>query len=365
MKNSGKLIIFAKTTVSAILLITAIACLCRRLPQCFGADEPAALAAALTLSNGTYRVEKMSQKETQAPQQAEQTTAPASTKERKVKTERQKKDKDGYYDTYADHEGEEKYDIVAQQFGESDVKCGNGYIKNNAGVNMDFDSLLKAELPFDMQKTESPQVLIYHTHTSESYMDEDVDYYYESYYSRTQNTDYNVTSVGKILTEALNEKGITTIHDSTVHDSTYSGSYDRSMQTIESIMESNEDIKVVIDIHRDAIGSDTYKVKPVFEYDGRQGAQIMIMSGCDIDGEMGFDTWEENLNFALKIHNQAEAMYPGMTRPLTFGYFAYNEYLCNGSLLIEVGTDANTIEEAEYTAELLGNVLYEVLNSKL
>ena len=126
-------------------------------------------------------------------------------------------------------------------------------------------------------------------------------------------------------------------------------------------MEENEDIKVVIDIHRDAIGSDTYKVKPVFEYDGRQGAQIMVMSGCDIDGEMGFDTWKENLNFALKINNTAETMYPGMTRPLTFGYFAYNEYLCNGSLLIEVGTDANTIEEAEYTAELLGNVLYEVL----
>ena len=87
----------------------------------------------------------------------------------------------------------------------------------------------------------------------------------------------------------------------------------------------------------------------------------MVMTGCDIDGEMGYETWEENLNFALKINNTAETMYPGMTRPLTFGYFAYNEYLSNGSILIEVGTDANTIEEAEYTAELLGNVLYEVL----
>lgn len=361
LKNSGKLIIFTKTAVSVVLLITAAACLCRRLPQCFGTDEPAALAAALTLTNGTYRFEKMSQKETQAQEQTEETTSPAPTKVRNVSKRNEKKDKDGYYDTYADHEGEEKYDIVAQQFGETGVMCGNGYIKNNMGIDMDFDSLLEEKLPFEMKKTDSPQVLIYHTHTSESYMDEDVDYYYESYYSRTQNTDYNVTSVGEILAETLTEKGITTLHDSTVHDSTYSGSYDRSMQTIQSIMEHNEDIKVVIDIHRDAIGSDTYKVKPVFEYDGRQGAQIMLMSGCDIDGEMGFDTWEENLNFALKIQNQAEKMYPGMTRPLTFGYFAYNEYLCNGSLLIEVGTDANTIEEAEYTAELLGNVLYEVL----
>lgn len=361
MKNSGKLIVFAKSAVSVVLLITAVACLCRRLPQCFGTDEPAALAAALTLTNGTYRLDKMSQNETQAQEQTEETTSPASTKVQKVRNRNEKKDKEGYYDTYADHEGEEKYDIVAQQLGGSGVSCGNGYIKNNAGIDMDFDSLLEEKLPFDMQKTDSPQVLIYHTHTSESYMDEDVDYYYESYYSRTQNNDYNVTSVGEILAETLTENGITTLHDSTVHDSTYSGSYDRSMQTIQSIMEENEDIKVVIDIHRDAIGSDTYKVKPVFEYDGRQGAQIMVMSGCDIDGEMGFDTWKENLNFALKINNTAETMYPGMTRPLTFGYFAYNEYLCNGSLLIEVGTDANTIEEAEYTAELLGNVLYEVL----
>ena len=58
-------------------------------------------------------------------------------------------------------------------------------------------------------------------------------------------------------------------------------------------------------------------------------------------------------------------MYPGMTRPLNFGYVAYNEYICDGSLLIEIGTDANTIEEAEYSGELLGNVLYEVLKHGL
>lgn len=78
-----------------------------------------------------------------------------------------------------------------------------------------------------------------------------------------------------------------------------------------------------------------------------------------------FLSWENNLNFALKIQNKAEEMYPGMTRPLNFGYFAYNEYICDGSLLIEIGTDANTIEEAEYSGELLGNVLYEVLKHGL
>lgn len=139
-----------------------------------------------------------------------------------------------------------------------------------------------------MDSNGSAQVLIYHTHTSESYMDEDVDYFYESYYSRTQNNDYNVTAVGDAITDVLNKRGIKTMHDTTVHDSTYSGSYDRSAQTVESIMENNTDIKVIIDIHRDAIGTETQKVKPVFTYDGKQGAQIMILSGCDTDGEMNF-----------------------------------------------------------------------------
>ena len=71
----------------------------------------------------------------------------------------------------------------------------------------------------------------------------------------TKNNDYNVTAVGDAITDVLNKRGIKTMHDTTVHDSTYSGSYDRSAQTVESIMETNTDIKVIIDIHRDAIGN--------------------------------------------------------------------------------------------------------------
>ena len=83
----------------------------------------------------------------------------------------------------------------------------------------------------------------------------------------------------------------------------------------------------------------------------------MILAGCDTDGERGFDCWEENLNFALKIQDKAETLYPDMTRPLNFDYFAYNEYVCNGSLLIEVGTESNSIDEATYSGSLLGNQL--------
>ena len=90
----------------------------------------------------------------------------------------------------------------------------------------------------------------------------------------------------------------------------------------------------------------------------------MVLSGCDYYGERDFDNWQNNLSFALKIQNTAEELYPGMTRPLSFDFFAYNEYICDGSLLIEVGSDANSIDEAEYTGELLGSVLAKVLGKQ-
>ena len=131
-------------------------------------------------------------------------------------------------------------------------------------------------------------------------------------------------------------------------------------------MEEYPDIKVVLDIHRDSISSGETggKVKPVFYVDGKKAAQIMIMAGYDPDGSLEYPFWEDNLTFALKIQKKAEDMYPGMTRPLYFGNFVYNMNLNTGSLLIEVGTDANTLEEAVFTGGLFGNVLAEVLQSE-
>lgn len=363
MKSKGKFLKGLKISFSFVLLITAFLCVFHRFPECFSSKNPAALAAAaFTLTDGTYRLEKDENNDDSSDVDSstqEQTTSLDTDVSVAAKKERDKSD---YYDSYAEHEGEAKYTVEEREIEDSGTLVDNFYIKNKTGLDFDFSSILKTPLTFDVKTdTDSPQVLIYHTHTSESYMDEDVDYFYESYYSRTQNDDFNVVAVGDAITETLNKKGIKTIHDKTVHDSTYNGSYDRSVQTVNSVMSEYKDIKVVLDIHRDAIGTEENKVKPVFTYNGRKGAQIMILSGCDYYNERGFENWQNNLNFALKIQNTAETMYPGMTRPLSFDYFAYNEYVCDGSLLIEVGAEANSIDEAEYTGTLLANVLYEVL----
>ncbi len=362
MKGQGRFFKSVKVSISFVLLTVAVFCVLRRLPECFGSQNPAALAAAaFTLTDGEYRLEASSKSNDASIQPTDDVDVNVKTEDAK-KTEPKLRDKSGYYDSYADHSGEAVYEVAENRYTGEGLSVDNFYIKNNTGLSLDFNALLKDKLTFDVKKnTKSPQVLIYHTHSSEAYMDEDVDYFYESYYSRTQNEDFNVVGVGETIAKQLNSKGIKTLHDKTIHDSTYNGAYDRSAQSVLSNMDEYKDIKVVLDIHRDAIGTSERKIKPVFEYNGKKGAQIMIMSGCDTTGERNFLSWENNLNFALKLQSTAEKLYPGMTRPLNFGFFAYNEYVCDGSLLIEVGTEANSIEEAEYTGKLLGNVLCEVL----
>ena len=87
----------------------------------------------------------------------------------------------------------------------------------------------------------------------------------------------------------------------------------------------------------------------------------MIMCGNDNYGYYDFPNWQENLSLAVKLQSAAETDYPGMTRPLHFGNFMYNMNLAPGSLLIEIGTDANTLEEAVRSGEYLGKVVAKVL----
>lgn len=361
MKLKGKIFKLLRTAVSLALIAVALFCVCRRFPEAFGQRNTVLAAAAFTLTDGKYPVES-GVAETSAPRQ-ETTAATAATEPSAVPAAAKARDKSGYYDSSADHSGEAVYEIAEKTILGDGTRVGGCYVKNFANLSVDFNAALEQPLTFEVQKqAKTPQVLIYHTHTGESYMDEDTDHFYESYYSHTNNNDFNVVAVGDAIAGVLEKNGIATLHDTTVHDSTYNGSYDRSVQTVYSDMEKYPGIKVVLDIHRDALGTDEQKVKTVFEYNGKKGAQMMILSGCDPDNERGFVNWENNLGFALKLQSTAEQLYPGMTRPLDFGYFAYNEYVCDGSLLIEIGTDANSVDEAVYTGELLGDVLARVLS---
>ncbi len=264
---------------------------------------------------------------------------------------------------YAD---EAHFPVVETQYSTGELGYNDFYVKNSTGFDLDIGGFLARSLGFEFEDTEDVQVLIVHTHTSESYLSYDAGYYHESYYPRSSDSARNMLRVGKAVAQGLERQGIGVVQATEAHDDPqYDGAYYRSYDTILKYIEKYPNIKVVLDLHRDSIsyGTGGGKVKPTFTVDGKKAAQIMIMAGYDPDGYYEFPFWEENLTFALKLQDTAEKMYPGMTRPMYFGNFAYNMNVNNGSLLIEVGTDANTLEEAVYTGELLSNVLAKVLQS--
>ena len=169
--------------------------------------------------------------------------------------------------------------------------------------------------------------------------------------------------VGEVLAQRLADNGISVLHDGTIHDyPAYTGAYDRSEATIRAALEEYPSIKVIIDLHRDAISNpDGSRTAPTAVINGRNAAQFMIITGCD-DGRFGnMPEYLENLRLACLIQQSAEQLYPGLARPILFDYRNYNQHISTGSLLIEVGSHANSLDEAVYSAELLGDSIAEAL----
>ncbi len=215
---------------------------------------------------------------------------------------------------------------------------------------------------FDIALHSEPQVLIMHTHTTESFEPYVREAFDSNFNYRTTDSSKNMVMVGDAIAAQLEAAGIAVIHDGTIHDyPSYTGSYDRSRETVRAILEQYPSIKVVLDIHRDAIGADDVISQPVAEIGGKKAAQVMIISGCD-DGTMGMPNYMQNFRFACLLQQQMEADYPTLTRPILFDYRKYNQDLTTGSLLIEVGSHGNTLEQAEYAGELIGKSLARALS---
>ncbi len=239
-----------------------------------------------------------------------------------------------------------------------------GYIWNLTSVPNSGVAEAAAQQPsfFVEPYSDEPQVLIYHTHGTESYDPEDLGYYDPAVGSRSADKTQNIVAVGAVMTEVLNSAGINTIHDTTLHDEfSYNGSYDASAMTVQQYLAQYPSIKVVLDVHRDALQqSDGTRLKPVTLINGEKTAQVMLISGAD-DGTMGMPNYLQNLAFASAYQTAMESMYPTFTRPILFDYRNYNQQLSTGALLLEVGGHANTLDEAlragKYAAQALAELL--------
>ncbi len=214
---------------------------------------------------------------------------------------------------------------------------------------------------FDIAVNSEPQVLIMHTHTTETFEPYERENFDGTFNYRTTDNSKNMVMVGDAIAAQLNAAGIAVIHDTTIHDyPSYTGSYDRSRETVQRVLAEHPSIKVVLDIHRDAISKDGEISQPVAVIDGKKAAQVMIISGCD-DGTMGMPHYMQNFRFACLLQQQLEMDHPGLMRPILFDYRKYNQDLTTGSLLIEVGSHGNTLEQAAYAGELIGQSLARAL----
>lgn len=239
------------------------------------------------------------------------------------------------------------------------------YINNEANKDYDLRKLLNSDETTSLVRDGSVQVLIYHTHGTESYNTDGLPYYGDEYYEvHSEDTSQNVVHIGEIITEYLEERGIGVIHDETMYDiDGYNDAYERSCAAATKILEEYPGIKLILDIHRDTvIISDGTKYRLVTESDDDTVAQIMILVGTGKESAPN-DHWIKNLALAVKLQRRAEYICDGLMRPVLLRNSGYNQHISEGALLVEIGTCGNTLKEAETAAELFASAILKELTS--
>lgn len=251
-----------------------------------------------------------------------------------------------------------------QGSGEKYVACGAGSIKNNTRQTAaDIAAEIQDPLPFGVEKdSPDPQILIMHTHATEAYTPDGTDIYVQTDNSRTLDNTQNMVRIGEEMKEVFEEMGLSVLHDETPYDyPQYNGAYSRSGAGVEAYLEQYPSIKIVLDVHRDAlIGEDGTVYKPLTTVDGQDTAQVMLVMGSPGGGD--YPRWMENLTLAMKIQKSMNTLYPTLARPITMrSSSVYNQALTNGSLLVEVGAHGNTLQEAIRGARLFARAAGQVL----
>lgn len=211
----------------------------------------------------------------------------------------------------------------------------------------------------------SPQVLIVHTHGSESYTMPPGQEYVASGESRTTDTNYNVVRIGDEIADILSQHGISVIHDRNMYDyPQYNGAYDRSLVSIENYLQQYPSITFVLDIHRDAISdSEGNPYKVISQVPEGTAAQMTFVMGTD-GGGLSHPNWLENLKLATAVQNTLLEDYPTLMRPITVRNSRYNQHCTAGSMLVEVGAAGNSLDEALLAARLFAHGFAETILGK-
>ena len=239
--------------------------------------------------------------------------------------------------------------FASLRFGEGELP----EVTNTAALEADLPALLTAPLQWDLREA---AVLILSTHATESYTKAGENYE-ESAGWRTLDEGYNMLSIGDRVEQLLTAAGITVLRDRELHDfPSYNGSYGHARESLSRILEDHPQIRLVLDLHRDAAdGPDGKQYRPL----AGDTARLMVVLGS------GFSHWQENLGLALKLCAQLERQHPGITRPIQLRRATFNQDLSPGALLIEVGAAGNTRPEALRAAEELASAIIALSHGTL
>lgn len=255
------------------------------------------------------------------------------------------------YDEADDEEGKQNGEIESH---------GKITIQNYTNFKIDIEKLLNEPLNINFNK-KGPKVLVYHTHTTESYVLKQSDIDKAGVPSYNSDPRYSVVRVGEELSRNLKKYGIDVLHNGTVHDANRNAAYGVAIKTLQKYMKSYPSIKVFLDIHRDGLDT-TNKLRLVKKINGKNAAQIMFDVGTN--DKLPHPQWKENLKFALKLQQKLNEKYPGLARPIWISNNRYNEHVSNEALIIEVGGDGNLLSECLESTKYLAEVLNEVMKGK-
>ena len=238
------------------------------------------------------------------------------------------------------------YDYLCEKFYQIDSST------SISSKQLDAEKFLKMDMSLDMSG-KGPQILIYHTHSQEEYKGKG---------TRKENS---VVAVGDYLTELLEKRGFSVMHHKGEYDvGDRDHAYSRALPKIQKILKDNPSIQLVIDLHRDGISDDIHLVTDI---NGKKTAKIMFFNGLSYTNSMGNIDYlsnpykENNLALSFLLHLAAEEYYPGLTRKIYLKGYRYNMHLCSKSILVEVGAQTNTTEEAKNAMVPLANILTKVL----
>ena len=228
-----------------------------------------------------------------------------------------------------------------------------------------IEVIAQAEMPAELPEDESkPRVLLYHTHTWEAYEMTPETQYAPTETWRTRDERYNMIRIGEALAQALEALGFAVEHDKTAFEPpNLSSAYTRSLEMIKERLARGEQYDYIFDVHRDAY-SGPYNGANSVQAEGKRIAYVMMLVGKGTGAtNSGFDErpdWPKNLDLAQRITDSMNAQVKGVSREVKIKPGRFNQHVSTGALLVEVGNNKNTLEEALAACPVIAQAIAEV-----